>query len=78
MIPSEEINNAAYEYSGKQSHPINSAFRDGAKWYEEQILKRSVEAEVTAPASSAFKQIRYKLPKDTEYKVGDKVKIVIL
>lgn len=78
MITREEIENAAYEYSGKMSHPMNSAFRDGAKWYEEQILKRSVEAEVTVPASSAFKQIRYKLPKGTEYKVGDKVKILIV
>lgn len=35
----------------------------------------TVMAEVTTPASSSFIQIRYKLPKDTKLKYGDKVEI---
>jgi hypothetical protein len=37
-----------------------------------------VEAEVMTPASATFLQIRYKLPRDTKYQYGDKVKIMIL
>lgn len=37
-----------------------------------------VEAEVMYPASSSTLQIRYKLPKDTKFKYGDKVKIEII
>jgi hypothetical protein len=37
-----------------------------------------VEAEVMTSASATFLQIRYKLPRDTKYQYGDKVKIMIL
>ena len=37
-----------------------------------------VEAEVMYPASSSTLQLRYKLPKDTKFKYGDKVKIEII
>lgn len=31
-----DINEAAKEYSGKESHPLNNAFIAGAKWQEEK------------------------------------------
>ena len=30
-----DVNEAAKEYSGKESHPLNNAFIAGAKWQEE-------------------------------------------
>lgn len=33
---SEELEEAAKEYSGKSSHPLNNAFKAGAKWQEKQ------------------------------------------
>ncbi len=37
--PSEELEEAAEEYSGKSSHPLNNAFKDGANWRIEQIMQ---------------------------------------
>lgn len=57
---------------------IKSAVQIGANWRKDTFERDAVIGEVTVPASSSFKQIRYKLPKDTEYKIGDKVKLAIL
>ena len=43
-----------------------------------EMMKDAVEAEVMYPASSSTLQIRYKLPKNTKLKYGDKVKIIII
>ena len=34
-----ELSEAAEEYSGKRSHPLNNAFIDGAKWKENRIIE---------------------------------------
>ena len=39
------LNEAAKEYSGKESHPLNNAFIAGAKWQEEQNFTWSKEDE---------------------------------
>ena len=52
--------------------------RHFAEWQKQQMMKDAVEAEVMYPASSSTLQIRYKLPKNTKLKYGDKVKIIIV
>ena len=44
---------------------------------KEEIMKKSVVGEVTIPASSSFLHVRYKLPKNSLLKYGDKVKLLI-
>lgn len=41
--PSEDLEEAAKEYSGKSSHPLNNAFKDGAKWQKEQLINKACE-----------------------------------
>lgn len=36
---SEELEEAAIEYSGKESHPFNNAFKAGANWQKEKDAK---------------------------------------
>ena len=43
---------------------------------KEEIMKKSVVGEVMTPASSSFLQVRYKLPKNSLLKYGDKVKLL--
>ncbi len=43
---------------------------------KEEIMKKSVVGEVMTPASASFLQVRYKLPKNTPLKYGDKVKLL--
>ena len=40
------LKEAAKEYSGKESHPLNNAFIAGAKWQEEQNFTWSEEDEL--------------------------------
>lgn len=40
---SEELEEAAVEYSGKESHPLNNAFKAGAKWQAEQMMANAVD-----------------------------------
>ena len=42
--PSKVLEEAAEEYSGKSAHPLNNAFKAGAKWQEEQIMKSAIDA----------------------------------
>jgi hypothetical protein len=55
-----------------------NAFKAGAEWKMQDMIDQAVEAEVMYPASSKTLQVRYKLPKNTNLKYGDKVKIIIL
>ena len=56
-----------------------TAFIRGAQWADQHPkMDNVVEAEVMYPASSSTLQLRYKLPKDTKLKYGDKVKIMII
>lgn len=37
--PSKALEEAAEEYSGKASHPLNNAFKAGARWQKERTIK---------------------------------------
>ena len=77
-----KTDDAAEEYCettlvGSESIKKN-AFKAGSDWKMEDMIDQAVEAEVMYPASSKTLQVRYKLPKNTNLKYGDKVKIIIL
>lgn len=55
-----------------------NAFKAVADWKMDDLMSHAVEAEVMYQASSKTLQVRYKLPKNTTLKYGDKVKIIIL
>lgn len=55
-----------------------NAFKAGSHWKMDDLMSQAVEAEVMYPSSSKTLQVRYKLPKNTTLKYGDKVKIIIL
>ena len=63
--------NGTYTYS---SDNIEEAFKAGAKWQKEQLMKDAVEAKITLLDGISY------VDKNTlsQYKAGDKVKIVIV
>lgn len=61
----------------KMKEALQTEYEKGRFDMREEMMKDAVEAEVMYPASSSTLQIRYKLPKNTKLKYGDKVKIII-
>lgn len=57
---------------------LQTEYEKGLYDMREEMMKDAVDAEVMYPASSSTLQIRYKLPKNTELKYGDRVKIIII
>ena len=68
-----------YRYDAEQLfHNEIELFVEGAKKMLTIMMEHVVEGEVTIPASASFKQVRYKLPKDTTLENGEKVNLIIL
>lgn len=58
------------------------AFKEGAAWMKEQLMKRAVEGEVENPEPMSFRVASYELPTEfiTEDHIapGDLVKLIIM
>ena len=83
---SEELEEAAEEYSGKSAHPLNNAFKAGAKWQEEQIMKSAIDALVDEDTENVGKKTLLLIGEQrnalntrlSNYEYGETVKLVII
>ena len=75
---SEKLKEAAKEYSGKSSHPLNNAFMSGAKWQKRQMMKDAVDGEIFCAVAYPHQPKAVSKPISGGYKFGDKVKLLII
>ena len=84
--PSKVLEEAAEEYSGKSAHPLNNAFKAGAKWQEEQIMKSAIDALVDEDTENVGKKTLLLIGEQrnalntrlSNYEYGETVKLVII
>ena len=84
--PSKVLEEAAEEYSGKSAHPLNNAFKDGAKWQKEQIMKSAIDALVDEDTENVGKKTLLLIGEQrnalntqlSNYEYGETVKLVII
>jgi len=74
-IVSGDLEEAAEEYSGKSSHPLNNAFKAGAKWQKEHLMKDAVDGEI-GYWNLRWLSVNADLPRTVEE--GDKVKVILI
>lgn len=72
------VKKGAKWYENKMKETLQTEYEKGRFDMREEMMKDAVDAEVMYPASSSTLQIRYKLPKNTKLKYGDRVKIIII
>lgn len=63
---SEDLEEAAKEYSGKLSHPLNNAFKAGAKWQEDKDKQTLNEEGVVVLPEEEFERMKRSLIKLAE------------
>lgn len=90
--PDKRLDEAAHRYAWKkQEHHIDfdgdeyldygpryDAFKAGAKWQKTQMMKEAVEGEITKDIHNLLHVKSGPLPMPSEFKFGDKVKIIII
>ena len=77
---SEDLEQAAEDYSGKKQDKLNNAFKAGAEWQKEQMMKDAVQGWVFK--NDGIWLIRENIPQLTtvlsKYNHDDEIKVIIL